>query len=109
MLTPIRNSTLNARPPMNVKSVLLKPCIKAAVEANAHKDQNTPGITIKNESAADIGSRINWNNFNKINTASTIVIHINASMNLPFPLNNLPPTVIITENNIIWKTWFAVK
>ena len=95
---------LKANPPQNVNKVLLKPWINAATDAKAHKDQITPGMMTANANKLEKGSSINCKTFNKIRIDSTIVIQINASKNFPFPLKILPPTVIITENTIIWKT-----
>mgnify|MGYP007000135263 len=89
---------LRPTPPKKVTNVLLKPWIRAAVVANAHNDQIRPGTTIIKANTAEKGSSANCKTFNTIKTASTIVMQSKASKNFPFPLNNLPPTVIISEN-----------
>ena len=109
MFRLIKNSRHKINPPQNVNSVLLNPCINAADEAKAQRDQSTPGIITTNANTAEKGTSINWTSFNKVKTASTTLIQINASKNFPFPLNILPPKVIITEKISIWKTWLAVK
>ena len=92
---------LSAKPPQNVSKVLRKSWINAATDAKAHSDQITPGMKTKNANDVENGSSTNCKTFNKIRIASTIVIQIRASKNLPFPLNNLPPKVIITEKTNI--------
>ena len=46
-------------PPQNVNNVLLNPCITAAIDAKAQRDQITPGTIIKKAIKAEIGSSTN--------------------------------------------------